>query len=168
MYNAVVSNKCIMWKGRHSPSLCRYWKKILFANDRNRVRGAVLGLSQDETCTNLFENFIEHRLKRDLSNDTTVNPPLFSQCFKAGQGRIVQETHRLRDTSSMGRVVQGLFVQGHTGRGRDNITPQKVRVRLYICRCAPVSSHNKERSVRHVSNKLTNAGVNLIISGQVF
>jgi hypothetical protein len=26
----------------------------------------------------LFENFREHSLKQDLSNDTTVNPSLFS------------------------------------------------------------------------------------------
>jgi hypothetical protein len=39
---------------------------------------AVLGLSQDGACTNLFENFRQHSLKRGLSNDTTVNPPLFS------------------------------------------------------------------------------------------
>ncbi len=41
-------------------------------------QGGVLGLSQDEGCSNLFENFHENSLKRDLSNDTTVNPPLFS------------------------------------------------------------------------------------------
>jgi hypothetical protein len=50
----------------------------LFANDTNRVRGAVLCLSQDGACTNLFENFSENNLKGDLSNDTTDNPPLFS------------------------------------------------------------------------------------------
>jgi hypothetical protein len=36
-------------------------KQLLLSNDRNRVRGAVLGLS-----------------KLDLSNDTTTNRPLFS------------------------------------------------------------------------------------------
>ncbi len=50
----------------------------MFANDTNRVRGAVLCLSQDGACTNLFENFSENNLKGDLSNDTTDNPPLFS------------------------------------------------------------------------------------------
>jgi hypothetical protein len=50
----------------------------LISNDRNRVHGAVLGLSQDGACTNLFENFCENSLKQDLSNDTTFNPPLFS------------------------------------------------------------------------------------------
>ncbi len=39
------------------------WKQLLFANDTNRVRGAVLGLSQDGSGTNLFENFREHSLK---------------------------------------------------------------------------------------------------------
>ncbi len=53
-------------------------KQLLLANSRKRVRGAVLDLSQDGACTNLFENFREISLKQDLSNDTTVNPPLFS------------------------------------------------------------------------------------------
>jgi hypothetical protein len=53
-------------------------KQLLLSNDRNRVRGVVLGLSQDGANTNLFENFRENSLKRDLSNNTTVNPPLFS------------------------------------------------------------------------------------------
>ncbi len=52
--------------------------QLKFANNRNRVRGAVLCLSQDGACTNLFENFREYSLKRDLSNDTTDNPSLFS------------------------------------------------------------------------------------------
>jgi hypothetical protein len=57
-------------------------KQLLLANSRNRVRGAVLDLSQDGACTNSCENFRENSLKRDLSNDTTVNPPLFSLVFK--------------------------------------------------------------------------------------
>ncbi len=51
-------------------------KQLLLSNDKNRVRGAVLGLSQDGASTNLFENFRENSLKRDLSNDTTANTPL--------------------------------------------------------------------------------------------
>ncbi len=35
-----------------------------------------------------------------------------SQCFKDGQGRIVQETHRPRDASSKGRIVQGIHRPG--------------------------------------------------------
>jgi hypothetical protein len=53
-------------------------KQLLFANKRNRVRGAVLYLSQDGACTSLFENFSENILKGDQSNKTTDNPPLFS------------------------------------------------------------------------------------------
>jgi hypothetical protein len=53
-------------------------RELLLSNDRNRVRGAVLGLSPDGASTNLFENFREDSLKRDLSNDTTANPPLCS------------------------------------------------------------------------------------------
>ncbi len=65
------------------------WKQLLFANKRNRVRWVVLGLSQEGACTHLFENFSENSLKGDLSNDTTVIPPLFSlvntfkKCFLA-------------------------------------------------------------------------------------
>ncbi len=54
------------------------WKQLLFANYRNRVHWVVLGLSQDGACTDLFENFSENSLKGDLSNDTTLNQPLFS------------------------------------------------------------------------------------------
>jgi hypothetical protein len=53
-------------------------KQLLLSNDRSRVRGAVLGLSQDMASTNLLENFRENNVKRDLSNDTNANPPLFS------------------------------------------------------------------------------------------
>ncbi len=50
----------------------------MIANDRNRVRWLVLGLSQDGACMDLYENHSENKVKGDLSNDTTVNPPLFS------------------------------------------------------------------------------------------
>jgi hypothetical protein len=48
----------------------------LFANDTNRV----LGLSQDGACTytDPFENIHENSLKGDLSNEITLNLPLFS------------------------------------------------------------------------------------------
>ena len=38
----------------------------------------VLCLSQDGACTDSFENFRENNLKGDLSNDITLNHPLFS------------------------------------------------------------------------------------------
>ncbi len=53
-------------------------KQFLFANNRNKVRGAVLVLSQDGAWTDLFENLSVNSLKRDQSNDTKINPPLFS------------------------------------------------------------------------------------------
>ncbi len=53
-------------------------KQLLFANNRNRVRWVFLCLSQDEACTDLFENFSENSLKGDLSSNTTLNPSLFS------------------------------------------------------------------------------------------
>ncbi len=42
------------------------------------VRWVVLCLSQDGACTESFENFRDNSLKGDLSNDITLNPPLFS------------------------------------------------------------------------------------------
>ncbi len=41
-------------------------------------RWVVLGLSQDGVGTDLFENFSEKSLKGALSNDPTLNQPLFS------------------------------------------------------------------------------------------
>ncbi len=38
----------------------------------------VLCLLHDGACTDYFENFREISLKGDLSNDITLNPPLFS------------------------------------------------------------------------------------------
>jgi len=38
----------------------------------------VLCLSQDGACTDSFENFRDNSLKGGLSNDITINPPLFS------------------------------------------------------------------------------------------
>ncbi len=38
--------------------------------------------AQDGDCIDLFENFSENSLKEDLSNDTTLTPPLFFKyCF---------------------------------------------------------------------------------------
>jgi hypothetical protein len=53
-------------------------KQLLIAKDRNRVRWLVLVLLQDGACVDLHENHSENSLKGDPSNDTTVNPPLFS------------------------------------------------------------------------------------------
>jgi hypothetical protein len=53
-------------------------KQLLIANDRNRVRRVVLGLSLDGACIDLFKNHSEKSLKGYLSKDTNVSPPLFS------------------------------------------------------------------------------------------
>ncbi len=53
-------------------------KQLLLSNNRNRVRWAVLCLSQDGACTDLFENLSVNSLKGDLSNATTFKLPLFS------------------------------------------------------------------------------------------
>ncbi len=53
-------------------------KQLLNANDINRVRWVVLDLRQDGACTGFFENLSDNSLKGDLSNATTLNPPLFS------------------------------------------------------------------------------------------
>jgi hypothetical protein len=64
-------------------------KQLLISNDTNSVRGAVLGLSHDGASKKLFEKIRENSLKRDLSNDTTANPPLFSlvNTFKAKKAK---------------------------------------------------------------------------------
>ncbi len=59
-----------MWK------VCRsnvhIGKQLLFAKNRNRVRGAVLGFSKDGAWTDLFENLSVNSLKRDRSNDANL------------------------------------------------------------------------------------------------
>jgi hypothetical protein len=50
-------------------------KQLLIANERNRVRWLVIGLSQDGACMDLYENHSENSLKVDLSNDATVSQP---------------------------------------------------------------------------------------------
>ncbi len=49
-------------------------KQLLLSNDRNKV----LGPSESGTCADLFGNLSGNSLARDLSNNTTVNPPLSS------------------------------------------------------------------------------------------
>ncbi len=82
----------------------------MFANDTNRVRGAVLYLSQDGACTNLFENFSENNLKGALSNDTTDNPPLFSlvNTFK-------DISDDIPPGLSLSSVIQGKHYKRHEG-----------------------------------------------------
>ncbi len=53
-------------------------KQLLIANDKNRLRWVVLGLSQDGAGIDLFENHSENSLKEDLSNVTSFNSSLFS------------------------------------------------------------------------------------------
>jgi hypothetical protein len=67
----------------------------MLSNDRNRVRGAVLGLSQNGASTNLFENFRENSFKRDLSNKTTANPPLFSLANTFKLPWAMEEKHKV-------------------------------------------------------------------------
>jgi hypothetical protein len=69
----VWCEKCVA--ARHYAVIC---KQLLDANDINSVRWAVLGLLQDGACTDFFKNLSENSLKGDLSNATTLNPPLFS------------------------------------------------------------------------------------------
>jgi hypothetical protein len=67
----------------HKPptlTLYRYWKTIIdFKWQKQGSRSSFRPLTGcGLQCTNCFENFREISLKRDLSNDTTANPPLFS------------------------------------------------------------------------------------------
>jgi hypothetical protein len=83
--------------------------QLLFANNRNRVRGAVLGLSQDGACTDLYENLSVNSVKGYLSNDTTFKPPLFSlvNTFNIGEYLFYlttdAETRTRREASGRGQ-----------------------------------------------------------------
>jgi hypothetical protein len=78
--------------------------QLLFANIRNRVRGAVLVLSQTGACTDLFENLSENSLKGDLSNDTTFKPPPTS--FVTGQHLKISDAYCRQDKKT--RNIMGL------------------------------------------------------------
>ncbi len=67
---SVWCEKCVA--ARHYADI---GKQLSFANNRNRSRWAVLCLSQDGACIDLYENHSENNLKPDLSND---QPPIFS------------------------------------------------------------------------------------------
>ena len=76
----------------------------MIANEKNRLRWVVLGLSQDGACIDLFENHSENSLKEDLSNITTFNPPLFSlvntfklEKLEEGEANVPQERYFKRD-----------------------------------------------------------------------
>ncbi len=72
--------KCMMWKVCRSPTLCRYLQTIIDfkCQKQSSLSCFVLGLSEDEACTNSFENLSVNSLKGNLSNATTSNPPFFS------------------------------------------------------------------------------------------
>ena len=65
------------------PTLCRCLETLFMTfeiNNRFQITKSVGGiaLSQDGVCTDFFENFSVNSWKRDLSIDTTFNPPLSS------------------------------------------------------------------------------------------
>ncbi len=64
-----------------------HWKQLLCSNNRNRLRWTILDISQDGIWTDFFEKLSKNSLKRDLSIDTTDNPPLFSTFKVKTSGR---------------------------------------------------------------------------------
>ncbi len=109
MYNTVVSITVIVWCEKCSPTLCRYWKTIIdFKTETGfALRRAVFGLSQDRVCTDSFEHVSAKSLKRDQSNDTKFNPPLFSIPLKRSSRRGRQAI--LRRFGSMWSVALRAF-----------------------------------------------------------
>ncbi len=71
-----ISVWCEKWVAARRNSVIG--NQLLFANNRNMIRWVVLCLSHDGACTDSFDNFREISLTGDLSNDITLNPPLFS------------------------------------------------------------------------------------------
>ncbi len=76
------------WKGHHLIGIADVHAEIdVFANKNcippieTGVRWAVLFLSQDEDSTDIIEISACISLKQELSNGTTVNPPLFSLVY---------------------------------------------------------------------------------------
>ncbi len=74
------SNKSVQSSSCERPKTVQ---RLLISNDRNRVRGVVLGLSEDRACTDLSENLGVNNLKGDLPNATTSKfQPTFFLIFQ--------------------------------------------------------------------------------------
>ncbi len=84
----VWCEKCVA--GRHYGVI---GKQLFISNDRQRVRWEVVSLSQDGVCTDSVENFSMKSLKRDQSNDTKFNLPLFSLVNTFKKAFRDKETH---------------------------------------------------------------------------
>jgi hypothetical protein len=97
-------------------------KQLLLSNDRNRVRRAVLGLSQDGDSINLFENFRENSFKRELSNDTTANPPLFSlvNTFKIKNLNSAYCPPKMKKNNCIFQSQSCLHIEALWGKNREN------------------------------------------------
>ncbi len=110
-------------------SLRRYTvigKQLLISNDRNRVRWAILGLSQDGVCRDSLENFSVKSLKLDQSNDTKFNPPFFSlvNAFKqdfGGRNFALRILH-----FSLLKVVLWAFCEHSQGQNAAVVSLKKV------------------------------------------
>jgi hypothetical protein len=72
----------------------------------------VLCLSHDGACTDSFENFREISLKGDLSNDITLNLPLFSLVNTFNLVKAVQGGEDLLSMAQVGR--EDVMVVSHT------------------------------------------------------
>ncbi len=100
------------------------WKQLLTSNDRNRLRWAVLRLSQNGACTDLFENLRVNSLKGDLLNAITFKPPLSSLVnnFKATQ--VIYNLWRVRKG-------QRFFGSGEVKT--QNVLPKMKSLHVWVC-----------------------------------
>jgi hypothetical protein len=148
IYNTVVANKCLIWKLCRSPTLCRYWDTIIVANNRNRVSGEVLGLSQNGSFTDMFENLCVNSLKGDLTNDTT-----FNHFFLIGQYLISMQI-RIKGAKPIRNHCRGIIIApSHTKLKVQSPPPHGIIAHAWgahIC-CSSVCISLFQRSSRHTS-----------------
>ncbi len=103
------------------------WKQLLIANDTKRVPRAAQGLSQDGACTDSFENFRENSLKGDLSNNITLNTPLYSlvNTFNNNKNEKKWQIKKVEDTG-----MEGTFFGNR--RKKPNFLPCPAEVQTAV------------------------------------
>ncbi len=91
MYYTVLSIKCMMWEVFRSPTLYRYWEIII---DFKWHKHGLLSCFRPLTEWGLYRFFWKSQ-RRDQSNDSKFNPPLFSLIITLTYYRYVKRKNLL-------------------------------------------------------------------------
>ncbi len=127
MYNTVVWNKFKMWKWCRSPTYAVICKQLLNANDRNRVRWVVLGLSQDE-----------HRYVWKPQRDQIKGRP--NECYHLLSHWLIPWRIFQRKSGSLNYFLTSGFLSGCLNWQKNELQANKSSLKyVFIMRCSSLS-----------------------------